>query len=668
MISPDAASLVIAVTRGLVKLGGRVDLVLAEKEVTTGALAIPMPAVKLPKVTRATKVEKLQAYLDDTAGRSPDPLYPNRKAIADLVAKAEVENVGDEIDAVFERIFPGQALASVVDPDTEFLNALGARLPTLDLSNLDTRLACFYCAAGRDTRQIDYPARVALLVADVFAEFAAENTALIVRDERARAVVQSVVERLAKPQLEDFTAWSPLLRHTLGATMDGLLVNHDALAGAKPWLDAVLDALALARDEAEDGEDFVTGLVRGKGYRTLLASGLTVAGERLSADGASPYKQIAADVLKAAAPLSMQGSASFNDFFQDNWGDLMRAGLAAVDRYGPQLLEGEKPIVREATLALVGELARTPNASLFSGETLYGIANAVIGNVASRPELVAPGTPWLTELVGAFAKLAGDQGLQQSLTREGLRNAFRTAALVLGRHPELLADQPAARVEMIGTVLRSVGAAGTVDAKTLATSAIGAVLTRIGEQPQLLDTRYAAILSGFAGEVATRVGEGTLGRAQATDVIDAAAAAVLRNPDLYAKLEGKVATAVLNGVMRGSQTSQLKLLGGHLLVETLAETLRAVAVRGRDLVEAKTEEAFATKVADTVSAGLALSNRELGRRLDVTGVPLVLAGLVAAVARGEIDSVDASDAKFQAVFGLLAEATIGTMHGQEKAR
>jgi hypothetical protein len=667
MITPDAASLVIAVTRGIVKLGGRVDGLLAEKEVTGGALAIPMPVVVMPDITAATKVDRLKGYLDETTGRTPDPLGPDRRAITALLAKAEVENVGEQIDAVFERIFPGKARASVADPDNEFLKALGARLPTLDLSNPDTRLACFYCAAGHDTRQIDYPARLALLVADVLAEFAAENTALIVRDERARVVVQSVIERLAKPQLEDFTAWSPLLRHTLGATMDGLLANRDALASAKPWVDAVLDALAMARDEAENGEDFVTGLVCGKGYRTLLASGITVAGARLAADGAAPYKQIAADVLRAAAPHVTRGSQSFATFFHDNWGDLLRAGLTSVERYGPRLLEGEKPIVREATLALVEELARAPNASLFSGDTLYGIANAVIGNVASRPELIAPGKPWLADLVGSLAQAASDQALQKSLTREGLRDAFRAAALVLGRHPELLADQPAQRVEMIGAVLRSVGAAGTVDAKTLATSAISSVLTRIGEQPTLLDTRYAEILAGFAGEIATLVGKGTLGSVQATDVIDAAAAAVLRNPELFAKLEGKVATAVLRGVMQGSQTSPLKVLGGKLLVDTLAETLRVVAVRGRDLVETKKEEALVTKVADTVSAGLALSQRELGRRLDVTCVPLVLAGLVAAVARGEINSVDANDAKFQAVFGVLAEAAIATVQAKENA-
>jgi hypothetical protein len=335
MISPDAASLVIAVTRGLIKLGGRADLLFAEKELTTGALAIPMRAVVLPKVSRATKVERLKAYLDATAGDAPDPLHPDRKAITELVAKAEDL---DRIDAVFERVYPGEAAAPVVDADAEFLKALRARLPTLDLSNPDTRLACFYCAAGRDERQLTYPARMAFLVADVLAEFAAENASLIVRDDNARVIVQSVVERLAKPQLETFTAWSPLLRHALGATVEGLLANRETLAGAGPWVDAVLAALAVARDEAQGGEDFVTGLVRGKGYRALLAGGLLVAGERLSVEGASPYKQIAADVLRTAAPLVKQGSASFSGFFQDNWGDLMCAGLASVERYGPGLL------------------------------------------------------------------------------------------------------------------------------------------------------------------------------------------------------------------------------------------------------------------------------------------------------------------------------------------
>ena len=120
----------------------------------------------------------------------------------------------------------------------------------------DTRVACFCCAAGADSRQLGYPARIALLVADVLAEFAAENTGLIVHDERRRAIVQSVLERFAEPQLETYTAWSPLLRHTLGATIDGLLANRDTLASAKPWLDGILDALAMARDQADGRREF----------------------------------------------------------------------------------------------------------------------------------------------------------------------------------------------------------------------------------------------------------------------------------------------------------------------------------------------------------------------------------------------------------------------------
>ena len=655
MLSPDAASLAIAVAAGLVKLGERADVLFAEKEATTSALAIPMPAVKFPEFSRATKVEKLQGYLDATAGQNPDPLGSDRKAIADLVEKAEDVNA---IDAAFERVFPGRPTTQEIDPEGEFLKALRARYPRLDLMDEDTRVACFCCTAGVDARQLGYPARIALLVADVLAEFAAENTGLIVRDERARAIVQSVLERFAEPQLETYTAWSPLLRHTLGATIDGLLANRDTLASAKPWLDGILNALATVRDQADGGENFVVGLVRGKGYRVLLASGLLVAGERLGADKANAYGQIAADVLRAAAPLAAKGSESFNDFFQDNWGDLLRAGLTSAERYGPKLLQGEKPVVREATLALLDQLARTPDASLFSGETLYGIANAVIGTVATRPELLDPSAreAWVKDLIGSLAKTASDTGLQQSLTREGLRDAFRTAAGALGRHPELLSNQPAQRVEMISAVLQSVSAAGAVDTRVLATGAVAAVLTRIGEQPQLLDTPYAAVLSTFAGEVAKLAASGALSSAQAADVIDAAAEVVLRNPDLFAKLEGRVATAVVNGVLQGSKNSQLKLLGGTVLVDTLAETLRVVALRGRDLVETTTEQALVAKVANTISAGLVRSNQELGRGIDVTYLPFELAGLVGAVARGDVTAVDAADPKFQEVFGFLTEA------------
>lgn len=657
MLSIEAAALVIGATRGLIKLSGRLDVLFAEKEAVTGALAIPMNGVAMPQVSRATKIEMLQKYLDETSRDAPDPLHRERAAIADLLRQASDL---DEIDRVFGRIFPSHAGAPIIDPDAEFLKALRSRMPTLDLDHPDTQLACFYCAAGRDERQLGYPARTALLAADVLAEFGAENAFFLVRDENASRILQSVLERIAKPQLEDFTEWSPLLRETLGATADGLLANPDALDGAGPWVDALLAALAMTRDDPNAGEDFVIGLVRSKGYRKLISAGLLIAGERLSRDAANSYKQVAADVLRAIAPVVKQGGASFNEFFHDNWGELMCAGLASVERYGPGLLEGEKPIVREATVALVGQLARTPNTSLLSGETLYGIANAVIGAVAAKPELLDPSIrePWLNDLVASLAKVSADQRLQKSLTRDGLRESFRAAAMVLGRHPELLADKPAERVQLISAVLRSVSAAGTVDAKTLATSAVSAVLAKIGERPDLLDTRYAEILSAFSGQMAKLVASNTLTSVQASDVINAAAEAVLRNPLLFEKFEGNLATAVVSGVLKGAKSSDVKLLAGTALVDLLGETLRIVALRGRDLVETTSEKELVDRISAPIRAGLVRAEKELGRQLDVVSVPLVLAGLVAAVARGEITEVHPDDPKFTAVFAMLAEAAV----------
>jgi hypothetical protein len=93
-----------------------------------------------------------------------------------------------------------------------------------------------------------------------------------------------------------------------------------------------------------------------------------------------------------------------------------------------------------------------------------------------------------------------------------------------------------------------------------------------------------------------------------------------------------------------------------------------VALRGRDLVEGTTEKALVARVADIVTAGLARADQELGRRLDVTCMPLVLAGLVAAVARGEITVIDPADAKFEQAFALLAEAAIAVINLRETGR
>jgi hypothetical protein len=655
MLSVEATGLVIAITQGLVKLAGRLDLLLAEKEATTSPLVLPMRQIPLPRVPRAQRIQRLKRYLQDTQGAIPDPLGADR---AQLTALVQPGGATDEVDRYFARIFPNDTDVSIIDPDTEFTKALRKAVPSLDLDKAETRLAAFYVTAGRDGRELNYAVRTALLVADCIGEVGADNAALIIHDPKLSAVVTSIVQCFAKPDLEAFTEWSPLLRHVLAATLDGVLSNRSALEGAGPWVGAIMSALAMARDESPSGEDFVTGLVRGAGYRVLISKALLVAGDQLAPSDADPYRQVTADILRAAAPLVTAGSASFSDFFNDNWGELIRAGLVSVQKHGPILLEGKKPLLREASIALLNELARTPGVVDLSGETLFRVADAVIGAVARRPALLE-GTvkeAWFKEVLTAVATALSDAGIKKGLSREGRRRVASHAIAVLAEYPDLLVDKPSRQLALVTTVVKSAIAAGSVDGTTLASVTVTAILERLGKEPALLSTRYAELLSGVCTELARLVAQRTITGVQSADMIVAAAEAVLRNPTLFTEFEGNLANAIVSGVLQGATSSELKLIGGQMLVDLAGEVLRVIARRGRDMVEHSTEKQLIAKIAETVSAGLTRADRELGFRTDTTRLPWVLAQLVAAVARKDLAVVDPEHPKFKEVFAQLAEA------------
>jgi hypothetical protein len=269
----------------------------------------------------------------------------------------------------------------------------------------------------------------------------------------------------------------------------------------------------------------------------------------------------------------------------------------------------------------------------------------------------AGGKPWVKEFITATLKALDDQGVRKTLGKEVVEQVVLKALGVLGEHTELLVERPGARVDLIGSVLNAVSPAGALDAKTLGTATITRILERLASNPNLARTRYPEIVATLAGDLAKHVAAKTLNGIQASDVLYSAAEALLRNPTLFEKLEGKVAAAVLSGVVKGAGTGTSGLLSGATLVAVLNEVFQAVARRGQPLLDKPTDaEALAAKVADTVKAGLARAEVELGRRMDGSDLPRVLAALVAAVARGEIIDVNPNSPKFQEAFVGLVEA------------
>jgi hypothetical protein len=654
MLSTDAASLAISIARGLIKLGGRLDVLMAERTATQSELIIPMPPVSIgpPLFKRA---ELLKAYLAETAEQIPDPLGPDRTTLTVLVAKTPIPN---EVDEFFRRIFPALAEPPLVDPDAEYLKVLRKRLPTVDWSDESTRQAAFAIASGRDQRELGYAARTALLVVDTLAEFGAENTARFVRDKSIQTVVQSILERFANPQLETFDEWNPFLRHALSATLNGALDASCAFQGRNGWLDAVLTALTLARAGAADGDDYVLGLLQGRGYSLLISEGLTLAADRLDDQHAGAFQQIAADVLLATAPLVKANKAGFTGFFEEHWGDLLRGGLSSLEQHGPILLDGQSPLLQETLLAMIGALAKTPNSEFFSTEVTFRLTEAALGAVAANPELLKPAVKeaWFRELIVSTAGTVSDNTIRKTFTREGLESVVGGALTVLAAHPKLIVKKPGLGFELVSAILKSVADAGSLDAKLLANAAVSSALGELAEHPDLFDTPYGAAVAAFTNALIQHVGE-SFTSVQAADLITSTVETMSRNPALFTQNDGKIAGALVDAIIAGAKTSPAQLLNGAALVGASRDILKVFSLRGRDAVTNIPLKDLSAKVATAVAAGLKRAEKETGHRTDRAHLPPLLAGIVAAVLEGDPVVLDADDPTFAELFNRLAEAS-----------
>ena len=629
MISTEAAALAITVAKGTIKLAGRLDHLMAEKEAVQGDLLIPMPS-ESDGPDRDTRIELLRKYLKDTAGDAPDPLGTDRKRLQDLLAK---DPVPDESDLFFTRLFPGQASPPLTSPDQKYVAALRQYLPTVnwdEKTNKASLQAAFYIATGRDERGLGYGARVGLLVADVIAEFGAENTALFVRDPNAQTIVQSVLENFAKPDLENFEDWSPFLRHALGATLNGLLDSRAVLAGHAKWAEALLGALASARAASANPDNYLVGLVSGSGYSLLIGEGLKLAGQQLSESQAGVFKNIAADFLSQAAPLVQANKQGFGDFFKDHWGDLLRGGLSAAAKHGPALLEGKSPLMQQTLLAVMNQLAAVPGTDYFTADTAFHLSEAALGSVASNPDLLKGqvGDAWLRELIGSVAGTVSNSGLRESFSNAGLEQIFAHALATFAQHPELIIAKPGLAQDVVAGVLTEVSASGSLAVEPLADAAVSGALEALVQHPDLLGTKFGPYLAEVAGLLSKAVADKGLNSLQAADIASAVADSMTRNPELFAKLGDNLSVIVLKAVLGATGKDHLKLASGDTLVEIVHEVFGGVARYGASFAENKGVDNLGATLEEALSAGLTLAEKELGRQLDQPAVPAILGGVV----------------------------------------
>ena len=654
MLSTEAAGLAIKIAKGLIKVTSRIDVILAEKEAVKGPLALPIAEVGLsptqPRMRRA-----LRRLLSDTDGAEPDPLGTDRDEILDTV-----ENHPEKRALLFEfmqRYLPEQALGRQLDLNSDFLTALREARPDL-ASDPDLRITAFYISSGEDHRNKDYSWRIALTVVDVLAEFGSENMSLFTRNEEIQSVAGSVLQRFAKADVQETDSTQDLLRAALSATLNGALDARAGYGARNPWIDSVLDALLVSRETlpAEQQENYVAGLLRGNGYPLLVATVLDMGAGELDDDNAGSFKKVAVDVLGEVAGIVRQ-KPGFERFFNDHWGDILRAGVVSVQHRGPALLNNDPQLLSRILIAVVNDLSTRPNSKLLPDEIIVAIVDATIGSVAVDPALIddALDKPWLMTFISSVVASTANKGIRGSFTRKGLETMVKNTLGTFADHPELIIGNPGLAGDLLQGVLKPLSSSGALVAEDLASAAIDGALQAIARHPALIDFKYPRLLADLTVSMASRVQNRQITRGQASDILRGLGVSIASNPALFLDTEKRLAGWVVEAVMKVADKHENKLLDGETLVSVVEQVMVAQARSATAALKNHAAESLVDQLSDVLLAGLVRVEAELGNRMSLTAVPLVLGRLIVAWNKGEIATVDPDNDNFRRLFSELAD-------------
>ena len=649
MIPPQTAALATSIAAGLVRLTGRADRILSEKVAVTSDLAVPLPEI-ISGIGAVTMRKELTALV----ARDPDHLGEDLARLRALLADPDASR--RDLSVLYRKWFPDAAVDRIVDPNLEFAKELAVRAPYLDLGDADVTRVVYFVSAGAETRENSYGWRLALTVVDALAEFGAENVSLLTRDERTRKVLQAVLERFSSPDLSQMASWGVLVRHALASTMNGVLDARDAFDGDALWVEVILDALVSAREGASEPDNYVMGLVRGGSYRSLIAALLEEGGARLAKEDAPAASRAIGDFLRATAPIVEGATAEFEDFFREHWADLVRSGLKSAAAHGSDLLAGASPPVKITLVAVVERLAATGGTEFLSKANLSGVVDAVLAAVAAKPDVfLGPvGDARLKAILESVAGVAAKEGVETSVSREGLARIGKAVLTRFAERPELLVRRPGLYREMVGDVIESVAGLDRLSATSIAAAAVAGALEAVSASPELLDRPFTAYVAHVAGRVSALVAEAGLDRVQAAGLLSTAMESFAENPELLSRTECGLFDAVLDAVDRAADLDDAKLLVGSALTATFGEVLAAFARHGARRAEGPIDE-LVSGLAAVVTAGAERASVEVGHRIGMRDVPQALGKLAEAWLTGRLGVTDPEDPGFKRIFAEVVD-------------
>jgi len=650
MLTNEAAGLVINIALGIIKLGKRIDLLWAEKAAFESPLALPLPSLAkpptVPKMRRA-----LDELLNDTEGDVPDPLGTDRERIQSVL---ENNAGGTILEKYMDKYLPAQMFERVIDLDQEFITALREADPDF-VEDPDILTSAFYIRAGQSFQKKSYSWRLALTVVDAVADFGSENAQIFTRDKNIQLIVSSVLVRFGDNDIDTVESTSELLKIVLSSTLNGVLDNKNLIQNDMAWLNTLLGALSDVRAELPENrrDNFVAGLLQGKGYPLLVADLLEKGAEKLLEENRQNFEMTAASFLQEVAGV-VQQKPSFEHFFQENWGELLRAGFASLEKHGPQLLGDQNILLQEVMTAVVGNLARSPNNKLLDAKILTSIIDTAISTVATHPDKVEDlvKQEWLGALISSISTTLAHDGIRNAFSQKGLSAIMQTTLNTFADNPELVVDEPGLARNLLRDLLGNLGNLNSISVESLALVAVDSALNTLVAHPELVSTKYTDLVASSTEQIAKLVQEKRLTNLQGREILKSVVMVFSENPNLFTNIEKRFASFVIDASLAVSAESR-GLLSGATLVKSIEVILKSIAASGNAALKNHPAANIAEQLEMLLTAGIVRAEKEIGNQMTVSMTPFVLGSLVELWAKGGVSSFDPANDNFRRVFTEL---------------
>lgn len=663
-IASGTIELGLSIAASLIKLGGRIDRIMAGQTATRSPLTLPV-GVRFERPTVIQITRWLQEFLESAPTGLSDS---ERNTLSQTLASSGLDEI--TLMPFMEQFLPDKLFfrfSSIDEEMRNFLIVLSEQGIDLGLEPEETAKIVYYLGPGADLRDQSLPWQIGMAVFGTLAEFALQNQQALLRNEETRKIIAKVLERLVAADFFAVASGRALAQHILKATLNGVVDARDIVDGDNPWLESVLQALADARaaQPAQMQDEYILGLIYGRGYKGFIAELVEQGAEIFGSEESESYQRVLAEVLSEASNKirDLPEGNDFKYFFDNHWADLARAGLRSVAQQGPLLLDGTQPILKEALTGAVSALAESKGRSLFTQEILINATEAAILAVAAKPELFGTGkvNDWMKDFYGAFGKMVRETGIQGVINPVGLQRILLSAIDTLADFPELIIDQPGLPQDIIRNLLKKIGSVNRMDAESLGTAVVDSVLMAIAENPALIisdtgviESAFAEVAGDFAANIASKVRTRSISKLQGADLITAGTAAIAANPQLFSGLESQLSTLLVDQVLKVTAEDPYKLIAGAALVSLTEAVLSLIATRGVALLDGSNASALAERIGVVIKSVLEMAVKELGRQVDLRTIPMVVSGILYAWAYGELDSVDPEDVVFQKLFTQLA--------------